>query len=832
MAAVSACHLARVLLLLVLLEAGLVHCAPPAQAFRRTAGKVPWHHGQFQSVRAGVKEATHSLLHHATEAPLHVPLEINVVLVGFGGEDGGRRYKLDAEEFRWFLQRSFPSRRPACLETGLELNVEHDLTYIVLPVGGEELGEIERSVRGQMRPAGTRKNAGGDSTMALYDVEAGGVEPALDALYLWLFGQNATAASEKDLERPAPSALFILNLDKARLDPSKEPPAAGAQLLEDELASRAAGFEYRYTYGGGGYTQAWLSHGRYAAVDLSAGPCTYGQLAAHEGAVGPWTLPRLGGLSRAAGATPGGAAGQAPAESQAVVQGHLSAVVVSAVEHLFSPDVRFETLDIAHRVLLPVIVLRNHHQYDVLHAGGGGRHAIDLKALEAEVRKMLQPGQELVVVGGTHSLHDHQRIAMALTKATRSRTVAEAGPDGRPVAVTRAFIDGSYLVEELRHSADMLAAGLLDAGTPDLSKSFFNPLLPGHEGGAAAKGSKPSGLIHKRPVRHHTTLLPVKRDWQPREGGGKARQRRLRRERAEKAMSKVAHGTRVVPVFVLSLAGVPGDLLMDDESALHVSHDAVVVLQTSNDSVPLSFVSEGARRLAAPSEPQRSVTAGVAAVLGGLSAPYEGVAARDRRGRQDWLWAAGHHPFGPFSNSSTLSLLLRDTMLRNAIYSRVDAALHGIRECLMAIESFSDQYMRTPFGDLIAEPAARTAGGMWLDELYHDPKKKVQPLPHPIVKQLEDSLEELEDRLVQLSAQLYDHSLVDSHGLSSSLLEFSHTFYEYVHVELASAKDGMRCCRVEHRRPMYSGLALVYAAILVAGFLIYFLVIFLSTPER
>ena len=41
---------------------------------------------------------------------------------------------MDSEELFWFLQRSFPTHRPACVETGEELEVEHDLTYTVLHV--------------------------------------------------------------------------------------------------------------------------------------------------------------------------------------------------------------------------------------------------------------------------------------------------------------------------------------------------------------------------------------------------------------------------------------------------------------------------------------------------------------------------------------------------------------------------------------------------------------------------------------------------------------------------------------------------------------------------
>eukprot|EP00897_Mesotaenium_endlicherianum_P008756 jgi/Mesen1/7909/ME000420S07051 len=855
--------------------------------------------------------------------PLHVPLEINIVLVGFNG-DGGYRYKVDSEELRWFMQRSFPSHRPTCQETGHELEIEHDLTYTVLPVGGMELQVLEKEVRNHM----VRNNAASSPGRA-YTVEGTQVEGVFDRFYSYLFGQDSTASSEKDLERPAPAAVFIFNFDKVRMDPEGNTYKADGDLpsevpmrplSEQDLAQQESNYTYSYTYNGGAQTQVWVSHGRYAVIDLSAGPCTYGQLASEEGSVGPATLPRVRSLVLAEtaqktpaakakrertakdGAQKGGDTGGS--DGQAFFHGSVSALLVSAIEHLFSPD----------------------------------------------VKRMVQPEQELVVVDGVHSLHDHERLAMAVTRAVQSQTLHEPLPGGGHAPRTRTFLDGAFLVEEMRHSADMLAAGILDVAHPVLSDSFFDPLVPVHD----REQMIDDAPLKKAPPKKRT-ILPVKKDWQPREGGGKRRWARQRREK-----------------FVLSLAGVDGEMLMEGESPLFVVHDAVIVLQTSNDSVPLrcrqlflracagapellvtspppgggichlapsrccralpsvtpaltqplpssssprralrSYVSESRRCTAAPSQPQRAVVAGVAAVLGGLAAPYEKLAPRFHEVRQDWLWAAGHHPFGPFSNTSSLSLLLHDTILRNAIYSRVDTALHGVRQSLVlslmtekengrrcpavkkpllrphsqqglamlevwsnsnhipdisrqpAIEEFSDRFLHTPFGDPVASSSGpRTAGMQWLDKLYRDPHKLAHPLPHGIVEKLEKNLEEIEEHLVQISQHLYDHQLKEGHSLSLFLLQFRSEdwslalsecllgllwfircslprplrcpllFYRYTQTELTTARDDMRCCRLEYKRPPRSQQALLYAGILIAGFLVYSLVIFFSSPER
>ena len=81
-----------------------------------------------------------------------------------------------------------------------------------------------------------------------------------------------------------------------------------------------------------------------------------------------------------------------------------------------------------------------------------------------------------------------------------------------------------------------------------------------------------------------------------------------------------------------------------------------------------SYVSETQRRHAIPSLAQRHILAGIASVVGGLSAPYEKASHLHERPVVNWLWATGCHPFGPFSNTSHISQLLKDVALVNAIF--------------------------------------------------------------------------------------------------------------------------------------------------------------------
>jgi hypothetical protein len=76
-----------------------------------------------------------------------------------------------------------------------------------------------------------------------------------------------------------------------------------------------------------------------------------------------------------------------------------------------------------------------------------------------------------------------------------------------------------------------------------------------------------------------------------------------------------------------------------------------------------SYVSETHRRHAIPSQAQRHILAGIATVVGGLSAPYAKASHVHERPIVNWLWAAGCHPFGPFSNTSHVSQMLLDVAL-------------------------------------------------------------------------------------------------------------------------------------------------------------------------
>lgn len=74
---------------------------------------------------------------------------------------------------------------------------------------------------------------------------------------------------------------------------------------------------------------------------------------------------------------------------------------------------------------------------------------------------MLQPGQEVMVVAGIHSLHDHERLAMAVANAMRGMSTHDTREDGRFHAKTLTFLDGAVLREVCHISVFQYVACLL-----------------------------------------------------------------------------------------------------------------------------------------------------------------------------------------------------------------------------------------------------------------------------------------------------------------------------------------------------------------------------------
>ncbi|KZV40058.1 hypothetical protein F511_24724, partial [Dorcoceras hygrometricum] len=661
--------------------------------------------------------------------------------------------------------------------------------------GQPELIALEKVMKSAMTPTGHAREADFGRQVPLFEVEATTVEPEFLKLYSYLFDLENTGYQAEEMDRPWPNAIFVVNFDKVRIDPRNKEIDLDSlmygritNLSDDEIKKQEGDYIYRYRYNGGGASQVWLGSGRFVVIDLSAGPCTYGKIETEEGSVNPKTLPRLQNvvLPRS---------GTVEQSAHDTFAGQLAAVIATTVEHAIAPDIRYETVDMTTRILVPIIVLQNHNRYNILVKGHN--YSVDVDAIEAAVKMMVHQGQEVVIIGGTHALHHHEKLSIAVSKAMRGHSLQETKKDGRFHVHTKTYLDGAILKEEMERSADVLAAGLLEVSDPTLTSKFFLRQTWADETGETGDAI----LKHKPLWASYNSKLQKG----GKRGLGKKKQGDLFR----------TYGTRVVPVFVLSLADVDENLMMEDDSLVWTSHDVVIVLQHQTDKIPLSYVSELERRHAVPSVAQRHILAGLASVVGGLSAPYEKASHVHEGPVVNWLLAAGCHPFGPFSNTSQISQLLQDAALRNIIFARVDSALHRIRDTSEAVQAFAAEHLKTPLGEPVKGKKNKSSTELWVEKFYKKTTNLPEPFPHELVDRLEKYLNSLEEQLVDLSSLLYDHRLQDAHLNSSQILQSSIFTQQYVEHVLTSEREKM-----------------TESGFLLAGFLVYFAVIFFASPMR
>ncbi|KAK9068345.1 hypothetical protein SSX86_012456 [Deinandra increscens subsp. villosa] len=761
---------------------------------RRDPGHPQWHHSAFQDVKEIVRSDVHHMLHSRAQVPFQVPLEVNVVLIGFSG-DGGYRYTLDSQKLQEFLQLGFPTHRPSILETGEPLDIEHHMVFNAITAARPEVIALEKALKAAMVHVGNAREVDFGREVPAFEIDAASIEPAFQKLYSYLFYFDNIGYSAEEIDRPVPTAIFIANFDKVRMDPRNKDFDLDSlmyekpdRLTEEDIKKQEGGYIYRYRYNGGGASQIWLGSGRFVVVDISAGPCTYGRLETEEGSVSSKTIPRLRNVMYPPGSTAD------KFTTHDIFVGRLSALIGIIVEHIISPDVRFVTVDLAMRLLVPIIVLQNHNRYNIMEKGHN--YSIDIRAIEDEVKNMVHKGEEVVIVGGSHSLHLHEKLAIAVSKAMRGHSLQETKKDGRFHVHTKMYLDGAILKEEMDRSADVLAAGLLEVSDPLLSDKFFI-----RQRWISEMDDPIDSFLKHKPLRAYNSKSSGQKN------------KKLQKKKGDLHRT---YGTRVVPVFVLSLADVDPHLMMEDESLLWTSNDVVIVLHHGTEKIPLSYVSETEKMHVFPSQVQRQIVAGLASVVGGLSAPYERVSHIHERPVVNWLLAAGCHPFGPFSNVSKLSQLLRDVALRNTIYARVDSALRKIREMSESVEAFAGEFLKTPLGEPVKGKKNKTTTELWLEKLYKKETNLPEPFPHELVERLETYLDSLEEQLVDLSSLLYDHRLQDAYINSSDILETSILTQQYVDHVLENERERMKCCSIEYMQTTKPSHALFYAVILLA----------------
>lgn len=578
-------------------------------------------------------------------APMRIPLVINIFLVNLDYKANNVFMALSANELEEYLMHTFPAIQPSCLETGEMLHVKYDLWYHVAHIDVEHKNMIEHAVRASMLPTaedtteharaqptpGKMKDGGSgagagvhykvpiagrvvDSFKQVHDMYA----PASAKRYRFdqgsaeekkphegsFFKRGAGSAAESAESPVQTYSLFVANLDKTLVAPEHivkqvEKDAEAAKSASKRRHSIVKAFTYSYytNPATGTAADAFVSSDRFAVVDLSAGPAQYGSTQAGDGAVIPSSIPRSW-FKWGRNLDP-----SSPARAFAF-QAQVGQLVRTAVSFVFAPDIALDEMDTTEEVLVALIVLRDHRSYNPLEPGH--EFSLELDVLEEQIQRLALPEQKIHMISGLHNLQEHERVAIAVERASRTDTLHEP-VNGKLVPSFKNVLDSKALFHELKVCSDYLASGLMESGHPLQHKFFLQNAesrnegveargydgRPGNKDGIGVGGSEGVGGV--------------------RGGMGKGVNRRK-----GKGMDGIK--TRVLPVYVLSLQRPGRPPLIDGEDAFAATQDAVVVLQ-HGDEVAWPYFGGTSQIQMKSANPSASILAGVLSALGAVAPP-------------------------------------------------------------------------------------------------------------------------------------------------------------------------------------------------------------------
>lgn len=648
------------------------------------------------------------------------------------------------------MQSVFRSREPRALHGDVSrTRAQHSFSYATKDVDSEDgnaTARVEQAIAAAMVLASDEERAAADGLQEgdrLYDVPSSALESVLTAIarqHVFTMRNTFEATESADALTSDAGSVLVLAPRKARLAALAGIPSSGRwryRYVHDGAWGGAAGDGSGSPRGSGPLpaSQAWLARAGMLVVDLSAGPCSHGVFGGeHPGTAGAAMLPPsphdeeaqradswLGGAAvdaalKAAGDAEKGADAAAQRDDPDDIDGvegqaalprwrepmaaagfapRLAAALSAAVQTVLVPDVHSMALAPARKLFVPVVVFRDHEEADLVAEGEGGRAQVDVECVRREVGKLLPVHSAVHVVPGTHSLHDHRQVALALHGARRSDTVQRARSDGRFEPRPQPFVDAEALVEGMRGAADILAHGLLHAAAlrvdPDVDREVVAAAAGSSSQGSAAapvpaegapgtaqdgdsavaggsEGAEGAEDLEAAMEDGSTVRVGGRRHGaQPRPG--------QRRERRGAASGLQRHAwsipdTRVIPVYVFSLARARwggSALRFRDGGRVYAADDAVVVLapldseEGGRSEAEAEAAEAGAAAAGVPFSDGRSgvparravtldLLAGLGQTVGGLVPPH-----RTWGGGAHYLWAMGHHPFAPFGHTPAFS---------------------------------------------------------------------------------------------------------------------------------------------------------------------------------
>jgi hypothetical protein len=510
--------------------------------------------------------------------------------------------------------------------------------------------------------------------------------------------------------------LYVLNPA-----PPPRPYAYHYANLTKEDSSGGASSEMRFGCPG----TLWVGRGRYAWVDLTAGPVSYGPRSGarvSDGVVTPDTFPRPAGpfseLLRAEAdgdalgvppappRTPSSRRGLSPAATRALV-GALIGTLRSGAASLLAPPLAHAPVALwAHTeaALIRVSdVMEDTRRTTTASSpegsnagtGAGAVSGFDAETLRRELLSA-QLGAASVSVSvrelsfGTCDLCG---VAFAAARRTRAPAALHAdgngGGDGDAHKGEQQYLDS----EVLHHWLVALLPAMQAAGTLRLSgivPASGAARLAAH----APAGEKPKTEAQRAAAAAAADAAPPA----PRRGG-----------------AFVPGGERrVLPLFLFDLSR-EASLLLDGEHTAVAFPDIVVAVRTRAGDVPLPAACASGAGALRDGDAVRVLHGGrgltrplLAAALTagwGVAPPWDGWAAARGAAAEDHTWDVGHTPFGPLAASEELSFAPRDAAQRAVVASAVAAARTSAAAALAAFAALPGAAEALP-----RDAAARVAG--------------------------------------------------------------------------------------------------------------------------
>eukprot|EP01097_Dermamoeba_algensis_P006069 TRINITY_DN3827_c0_g1_i1.p1 TRINITY_DN3827_c0_g1~~TRINITY_DN3827_c0_g1_i1.p1 ORF type:complete len:731 (-),score=161.65 TRINITY_DN3827_c0_g1_i1:157-2310(-) len=643
-------------------------------------------------------EKEHSFLFH--DQPMELPLRINVALVGFSGS-GSYGYNLDEIQLHRSLSVLLPKRSPAILDTKELTRVEYLFEYNVYHADAEKKDLIhvyEEAVRACLE----------ETTSQLFVCEA--THPKIQEFF--------NVQMHKDFLNE--TTIILLNPDKSR-------------ILKDKQGI------YLYTYMSGAYAKNWMSERGYVVVDFTSGPTQLGKSDVGEGTIARLDFPEMD---------------QYQAKAKAIgielkdldeLQAHVCSLVMKTVIMVFAPDIAYENLRAADKILVPVIVFRDHHEFNPWEPGHP--YSIDMPTIEREVKKILYPNSDIHFVTGLHQLSDHRHISLAVQKSIRYDTSYEMDMIGAFRVVQKPFIDSRVLMHTLKESEDNLAMGLIDDQSPLLKQYFF--------------------LNIQRP----------------------------KEEKLQKPLN-----TRVVPIYIFSLTSLPPGITMEQSSNLHHSQNMAVILQTNSTKIRIPFFNKDAPVYMNALNVTKHIVASLLSLLGGVVDPTMHYSSIHDKTMPNYMWAVGHQPFGPFSNTHLISQHFVELSFRNPVLSRLDKAVKLAESSISLVNGFLKKNIYDPFSDDLDHNQGQNLK-FWLDKLFHAFSKHdsaLSPFSQASLYQLHMKLVTLEKILAEASNLVFKHKFIPASSLSVSIITSVKAFQKYAVHQIQLTEKDLMCCQLTH----------------------------------